>query len=110
MHTSNYWIGHFKANANQKRVNWSLEPNISFDEMETILPSLQAWQLGETSEGKHLIAASTRYANKIADPDYVDAVKLFIKEEQKHGHNLGRYLDEIHQPRIEQDWGDTLFR
>lgn len=110
MHTSNYWIGHFKVNATKKRIDWNIKPNITADEVKTILRSLQAWQLGETSEGRHLIAASTKYAHKIGDTDYVDAVKLFIKEEQKHGSNLGRYLDEIDQPRIKQDWGDTLFR
>jgi len=110
MHTSNYWIRHFKENATQKRVNWNLMPAITAKEIASILPSLQAWQLGETSEGKHLIAASEKYANKIADNNYVDAVRLFIKEEQKHGNNLGMYLDKIGKPRIRQNWGDTLFR
>ena len=110
MHTSNYWIGHFKENARHKRVNWNLAPTITQDDIAVILPSLQGWQLGETSEGMHLIAASTRYAKKINDPDYIDAVKLFIKEEQKHGNNLGRYLDKIKQPRIKYNWGDALFR
>ncbi|OCX51972.1 hypothetical protein BEL04_15370 [Mucilaginibacter sp. PPCGB 2223] len=110
MHTSNYWINHFKENATKNRIYWAAGPEISADEIKTILPSLQAWQLGETSEGLHLIAASTKYAHKIGDADYVDAVRLFIKEEQKHGNNLGRYLDEIGQPRIRQNWGDTLFR
>ncbi len=110
MHTSNYWIRHFKENATHKRVNWNLMPAITPNEIASILPSLQAWQLGETSEGKHLIAASEKYAQKIADNNYVDAVRLFIKEEQKHGNNLGMYLDKIGKPRIRQDWGDTLFR
>jgi hypothetical protein len=110
MKTSNYWIGHFKANAGQKRVNWNVSPSITTDEVNVILHSLQAWQLGETSEGRNLIAASTKYAHKIDDPLYVDAVKLFIKEEQKHGNNLGRYLDKIGKPRIKKDWGDSLFR
>jgi hypothetical protein len=110
MHTGNYWIGHFKANALEKRVNWNITATITPCEIAAVLPSLQAWQLGETSEGKHLIAASEKYAHKIADPNYVDAVRLFIKEEQKHGNNLGRYLDSIGQPRIKKDWGDTLFR
>ncbi|MDB5142219.1 MAG: hypothetical protein JWQ66_932 [Mucilaginibacter sp.] len=110
MHTSNYWIRHFKANALEKRVNWNIIPIITPGEIVTVLSSLQAWQLGETSEGKHLIAASEKYAHKISDPNYVDAVMLFIKEEQKHGNNLGRYLDRIGQPRIKQNWGDTLFR
>lgn len=110
MHTSNYWIGHFKENANHKRVDWNKMPAITQNEIATILPSLQAWQLGETSEGWHLIAASEKYAHKISDCNYVDAVRLFIKEEQKHGNNLGLYLDKIGKPRIKQNWGDTLFR
>jgi hypothetical protein len=110
MKNSNYWIGHFKANALEKRVNWDLRPNITPEEICTILPSLQAWQLGETSEAKHLIAASTKYAHAIGDLPYIEAVKLFIKEEQKHGNNLGMYLDRIGQPRVKKDWGDSLFR
>jgi hypothetical protein len=110
MHTSNYWIAHFKANAQQKRIDWNLFSSLTTEEIKIILPSLQAWQLGETSEGAHLIAASTKYAHKIGDPDYVEAVKLFIKEEQKHGNNLGRYIDGIGKTRIKKDWGDTLFR
>jgi hypothetical protein len=110
MNNSNYWIRHFRSNALEQRVNWDIVPTITPGEIVTVLPSLQAWQLGETSEGKHLITASEKYAAKINDLKYVDAVGLFIKEEQKHGNNLGRYLDSIGQPRIKQDWGDTLFR
>ena len=110
MQTSKNWIAHFKNNAELLRVNWNLSPTITPQEVELILPSLQAWQLGETSDGKNLLAASTKYADHIGDPDYVEAVQLFIKEEQKHGGNLGRYLDTINQPRIQKDWGDSLFR
>jgi hypothetical protein len=110
MNNSQYWINHFRANATEKRVSWDLTPNITGEEIATILPSLQAWQLGETSEGKHLIAASTKYAIKVGDPQYLVAVRLFIKEEQKHGNNLGTYLDLIGKPRIQKDWGDSLFR
>ena len=110
MHNSNYWIRHFEANALQKRINWELTANITYQETETILKSLQAWQLGETSEGLQLIAAAEKYAGKISDDDYVNTIRLFIKEEQKHGNNLGRYLDTIDKPRIKKDWGDSLFR
>lgn len=68
MYTSNYWVAHFRANATQHRINWEQLPFISLEEIERILPSLQAWQLGETSEGKQLIAAATHYAGKIKDP------------------------------------------
>jgi len=110
MNTSEKWIGHFSANALQHRVDWNLAPSISKKDLSPILRSLQAWQLGETSDGSHLLRAAALYSKKIGDPHYLQAVELFIKEEQKHGNNLGRYLDHIHKPRIRQNWGDTLFR
>jgi hypothetical protein len=110
MITSKKWIEHFASNAMEQRVNWSLLPTISEKEVVTILASMQAWQLGETSDGAHLLRASAIYARKIGDADYVNAVGLFIKEEQKHGNNLGRYLDAIKKPRIKKNWGDSLFR
>jgi len=110
MRTSNQWIWHFNENAKQQRVDWSLEPTISEAEIAVILPSLQAWQLGETSDGSNLLRAATIYARQINDPAYIDALRLFIREEQKHGNNLGIYLDRIGKPRIRKDLGDTLFR
>lgn len=110
MKSSKVWIEHFQANALEIRVNWKQLPTITIQETSSILHSLQAWQLGETSDGAHLIRAASLYAQKINDPDYVEAVRLFIKEEQKHGNNLGCYLDAIGKPRIKQNWGDTLFR
>lgn len=110
MQTSQSWINYFEMNARKQRVNWDLKPTITPEEVAAILPSLQAWQLGETSEGENLIKAATRYAWRTRDPDYVDAVRLFIKEEQKHGNNLGRYLDVIGEPRIQKDLGDSVFR
>lgn len=110
MKTSSRWLEHFKSNAKQQRINWNLQPSITPKETHAVLYSLQAWQLGETSDGSHLLKASTLYAHKIRDADYVEVVKLFIKEEQKHGNNLGLYLDAIGKPRIKSNWGDTLFR
>jgi len=110
MFTSKKRIAHFEENARHRRVNWNLSPCISPEEIAIILPSLQAWQLGETSDGSHLLNASGKYSIKTGDADYVHAVKLFIKEEQKHGNNLGTYLDLIKKPRIKKNWGDTLFR
>ncbi|MDH7462732.1 ferritin-like domain-containing protein [Chitinophagaceae bacterium 26-R-25] len=107
---SKEWIAHFRQNATQYRVDWSLEPNITEKQIRSIIYSLQAWQLGETSDGSNLLRASTKYAHSINDPDYIEAVKLFIREEQKHGNNLGLYIDAIGENRIRHDWGDSLFR
>ncbi len=110
MKTSGEWINYFTLNLQQKRINWSQLPTITISELKPVLKSLQAWQLGETSEGHNLIKASIRHSAKIGDNLYVDAVRLFIKEEQKHGNNLGKYLDVIGRPRVKKNWGDTLFR
>lgn len=110
MKTSNYWLAYFKQNALRQRIDWNIAPNIGADELRPVLKSLQAWQLGESSDGSHLIRATAKYADKIVDLEYLEVMKLFIKEEQKHGNNLGAYLDKIGRPRVKKDWGDTLFR
>lgn len=110
LHTSAFWKYHFQHNLTVQRVDWSTVPRLTDGERAAILYSLKAWQLGETSDGRHLLAAARKYAARIGDPDYVQAVELFIKEEQKHGGNLGRYIDAIGEQRTRSDWGDTLFR
>jgi rubrerythrin len=110
IHDSQFWLDHYQDNLTKQRVNWDISPTITSEERNAILKSLQAWQLGETSDGKHLLAAVQKYAKRIDDPIYPEAVKLFIKEEQKHGSNLGRYIDSIGAKRITKNWGDTLFR
>lgn len=110
MNTSKKWIEHFTANLTEQRIDWNVKPSITPQQLQQILPSLQAWQLGETSDGSNLLCAATKYAGAIYEPEYVTAVQLFIKEEQKHGNNLGYYLDLIGKPRIQRNWGDSLFR
>ena len=108
--TSSYWVGHFKNNLKKQRINWNQKPEITNKEKAEILYSLKAWQLGETSEGHNLTAAARKFSLKSKDPEYLEAIRLFIQEEQKHGNNLGTYLDLIGEQRIKKDWGDSLFR
>ncbi len=110
MQTSQQWIAYFRQNLQKKRIDWLMQPKLSATERNNILHAVQAWQLGETSDGANLMAASKKYAAKIGDDFYCGAVQLFIKEEQKHGNNLGHYLDLIGEKRIQKNWGDTLFR
>ncbi|MDQ7950093.1 MAG: ferritin-like domain-containing protein [Pedobacter sp.] len=110
MHNSSYWINYFSQNLTKKRIDWSIHPMLTTEEKREILKSLQAWQLGETSDGANLISAATKHAKQLNDPDYIAAIRLFIQEEQKHGENLGKYLDVIGEERIKKNWGDSLFR
>jgi hypothetical protein len=110
MNTSQQWIDYFRQNLQKKRIDWSVAPTVTSCERDKIIKSLKAWQLGETSDGAHLLAAASVYADSIGDRHYCGAVQLFIKEEQKYGNNLGHYLDLLGEKRIRKNWGDTLFR
>ncbi len=109
--TSQQWYTYYKANAEfQLEIPWESGAEITEDERNAIANSLAAWQLGETSDGLHLLNAAKNYAQRIKDPQYVDVIELFIKEEQRHGGDLGRFLDLAQIPRLKDNWGDTMFR
>jgi hypothetical protein len=110
MPSSTFWKSHFETNLAKQRIDWSLLPNITKAEIEAISYSLKVWQLGETSDGKTLTALCEKHALKTNDPDFLISMQLFIKEEQKHGANLGQYIDLIGLPRLRKNWGDTFFR
>ncbi len=108
---SSEWVSHFADNeARQRPISWELGAAVSDEELFAISDSLRAWQLGETSDGSHLMEAARHYAASIGDPEFVAAVRLFIAEEQRHGANLGRFLDLAGVPRARSNWGDSLFR
>lgn len=105
------WVAYFRDNATTgRRIPWDAGAEVTAEEIAAIGRSLQAWQLGETSEGHHLRAAAARYAARVGDPDYPVAIDLFIREEQRHGEMLGRFLDLAGVGRVRADWGDHLFR
>jgi len=105
------WVEYFRYNANRQReIPWDSGAGLSAAEVEVIAASLPAWQRGESGEGAHLLAAARDYAAQVGDPEFVDAVRLFIAEEQRHGNYLGRFLDLAGVARAESDWGATVFR
>ncbi len=105
------WVTYFEQNAAELRpIPWESGACVTDAELSAIAASLCGWQLGETSDGSHLIAAARHYAAAIGDQEFLDAVRLFIVEEQRHGGNLGRFLDLAGVKRASADWGDTLFR
>ncbi len=109
--SSSEWVAYFDQNAAALRtIPWESGAGVTGAELSAIAASLRGWQLGETSDGSHLLAAARHYAAGIGDPDFLDAVRLFIAEEQRHGGNLGRFLDLAGVERAGSDWGDALFR
>ncbi|MFL5331055.1 MAG: 4-hydroxy-3-methylbut-2-enyl diphosphate reductase [Gemmataceae bacterium] len=109
--TSAEWLQYYQANAKHLMpIPWQVGAGVTLAELEPIVESLRAWQLGETSEGGHLLAATRKYALRMGDPLFVDVVRMFIAEEQRHGEDLGRFLDLAGVPRAKRNWGDSLFR
>jgi len=109
--TSDDWVLYFRHNAvRQRSIPWNEGTPLSTAERQELIPSLRGWQLGETSDGAHLRAAANDYAARVADPAFIEAVNLFIAEEQRHGGNLGRFLDSVGVARASWNWGDMLFR
>jgi hypothetical protein len=110
--TSQDWVAWFHENAKTAELRHlpGAEPDQNADVRAAIAASLPAWQLGETSEGRNLRLAAAQYAQAHGDPQFLQAVELFIREEQRHGHALGHWLDLAGLPRKQSDLGDSLFR
>ena len=91
-------------------ISWDEGAGITPAERAAIAKSVQTFQLGESGEGRHLLRVSAEHAIRAADLDYLQAVKLFIKEEQRHARDLGAFLDAAGIPRLKQEWTDQIFR
>ena len=105
------WADYFRDNLERPReVPWELGADAPDDVLAKVLPSLRGWQLGETSDGSHLLKAAAHYARSTGDAEFIRAARLFIREEQLHDEQLGRFLDLTGTPRASFDLGDFLFR
>lgn len=101
------WTEYYLANRDHfSELDWAFADDLSDAEYELLFETLQQFQRGEYSEGKNLM----RYANVLGDTGYLDAVKLFIREEQMHARVLGRFMDANDIPRIQGHWVDSVFR
>jgi hypothetical protein len=88
---------------------WKRGAELTARERDAIAASLQDFQLGESSEGKHLLKRARAYSEKY-DQDYLEAMTLFIREEQRHARDLGTYLRLADIPLLEHTRLDSVFR
>lgn len=72
--------------------------------------SIQEFQLGENSEGKHLYRLAKGYAGRVDDGDYLLAVEYFIREEQRHARYLRDFLHAEGFGTVKGSRVDTVFR
>lgn len=111
MRTSSEWVTYYEHNReNLMAVPWEDAYHLTPQERDTILSSIQQFQLGESSEGKRLNQLAATHAEKHADPAYADAVALFIREEQRHAAELARFMQHEGLPCLTQNTVDGIFR
>src|SRR3954469_23462008 len=82
---SEWWCNHFARNeGRQPVIPWDWAGPLTHEQRTVLVPSLQDFQLGESSEGRHGRARAAAYADRIGDPHYAEAVRLFFAEENRH--------------------------
>lgn len=109
--TSEEWRVYYEQNAAAlMEIPWHLGAELTPQEIEEIGHSLAEFQVGEGSEGRHLIAYARQYADRSGDSCYPDAIRLFIAEEQRHARDLGRFLKLNGIPLLKSTFGDRVFR
>jgi hypothetical protein len=106
-----WWCGHFRENEErQLSIPWNDAESLNDEEREVLLPSLQDFQLGESSEGRHGRARAAAYGERIDDRHYAEAIRLFFAEENRHAAYLARYLRLHAVEPIGRSWTDFVFR
>ena len=89
---------------------WKDPTALTREEAQCIQSSIQQFQLGEGSRGSRLLKRGQDHATATADPCFVDALSLFVKEEQRHSACLLRFMQREGIPAASSHWVDTVFR
>ena len=110
LENSDRWLEHFKNNRSWDDVSNHFVADLEENERNIITKSIQAFQVGENSEGQHLYKFAQAYAYKYNDPKYLECIRYFIKEEQRHSLVLGKFMDMAGINRIKKIWIDDIFR
>jgi (E)-4-hydroxy-3-methyl-but-2-enyl pyrophosphate reductase len=109
--TSRQWVRHFRSSAETPvAIPWDDPRRLLESERAAVLRSIQIFQLGESGGGSRLLRAAATYCEKHGDRHYVKALRLFIREEQRHAELLGLFLDREGTGLIHRQWTNGIFR
>jgi hypothetical protein len=105
------WCSYFLANGLDPR---ELPGRDSYEltdaERRAISQSIAQFQLGEGAQGRRLQERGRKYAERVGDMHFSRALALFVKEEQRHSADLGRFMDAHGIPHLSKHWIDSVFR
>jgi hypothetical protein len=104
------WVDHFESN---EAVHARVDAAIAFDGQchldeavrRPLIASVRRFQLGESGDGQQLM----RNAARAGDPEYLQAIKLFVAEEQQHAALLLRLLGYLGGAPMARHWSDAVF-
>ena len=79
MRTSREWREYYEQNAaSLLDIPWNVGGDLTQVERQAIASSLQGFQAGERSEGRHLYRCAEKYAEESGDHEYVGADCLVV--------------------------------
>jgi hypothetical protein len=106
---SRQWLAYFQDNRNDRlEPKWNLPSSLDSRTQRVLACSLSHFQLGETGEGKFLLAHARAQAPD--DVAYHRALQLFIDEEKEHARLLERLVYRFGGETICGHWSHTIFR
>ncbi|MEQ1875418.1 MAG: hypothetical protein ABL958_02150 [Bdellovibrionia bacterium] len=110
MKTNQDWLKHFEANSKNRLEFEKDESRLTDAERERVTASIQAFQIGEASEGKLLKVKARAYAEKSGEEAYPDIINYLIREENRHSAYLGGFMRDHSIPVQKSNWTDGAFR
>ena len=111
MLTSQEWKKYYEENAcSLLEIPWQIGHELTEEEQKAIASSVQDFQAGESSEGRHLFQYAKNYAKDTGDSEYVEAIRLFIAEEQRHARDLAYFMQINRIPLVKTTFTDGVFR
>lgn len=88
------WVRYFRYHARRRlHIDFSSEKKLDSETAQLIVPSIQAFAQGESSNGYYLRKAALKFAKNTGNRYYPEAMNLFVEEENMHSSYLKRYLE-----------------
>ncbi len=108
--TSYDWVEYFYQNAPEPIFPWVDSIRLSGAEKLAVIASIQQFQLGEDASGARMLERAQRFSRETGDLGLIAALKLFLREEQRHSKILGRFLQIENAPCLRKHWVHSAFR
>ncbi len=105
------WAEWFKKTpGRQVQIPWQNDLPLEESLKKAIAKSIGMFQKGESSDGRRFLEKAMRATNHQQDQSYVEALRHFILEENRHSAMLAQFMESQNIPLIDHHWVDEIFR